>query len=33
MDDLPLWMKLAIWIVVGGTVLYTVISIVQSAMG
>jgi hypothetical protein len=33
MDDLPIWMKLPIWIVVGATALYTIISLVNSAMG
>ena len=33
MDDMPMWMKLLIWIVVGGTVLYTVTSVIISAMG
>jgi hypothetical protein len=33
MDDLPLWMKLPIWIIVGGTVVYAVVAMVYSAMG
>jgi hypothetical protein len=33
MDDMPMWMKLLIWIVVGGTVLYTITSVIISAMG
>ena len=33
MDDMPIWMKLLIWIVVAGTVLYTIISVIISAMG
>jgi hypothetical protein len=32
MDDMPMWMKLLIWIVVGGTVLYTITSVIISAM-
>lgn len=33
MDDMPMWMKLLIWIVVGSTVLYTITSVIISAMG
>ena len=33
MDDMTMWMKLLIWIVVGGTVLYAVTSVIISAMG
>jgi hypothetical protein len=33
MDDFPLWMKLLVWIVVGGTVVYTIIAMVTSMRG
>ena len=32
MDDFPLWMKLPIWILVGGTVVYAILSLVLSAI-
>jgi len=33
MDDMPMWMKLLIWIVVGGTALWTIASLIRSSMG
>jgi hypothetical protein len=33
MDDMPMWMKLSVWIVVGGTVLWTIVSLIRSSMG
>jgi hypothetical protein len=32
MDDFPLWMKLPIWILVGETVVYAILSLVLSAI-
>jgi hypothetical protein len=32
MDELPIWMKLPIWIVVGATVLYAVTMVLRSLM-
>ena len=33
MDDMPMWMKLLIWIVVGATALWTIVSLIRSSMG
>jgi type VI protein secretion system component VasF len=32
MDDLPLWMKLPIWLVVGGTVAYAIVAMIYSVV-
>jgi hypothetical protein len=32
MDDFPIWLRLLIWLVIGGTVAYAVGAIIYSAM-
>jgi hypothetical protein len=32
MDDFPLWLKLVVWLIVGGTVVYTVVSAVSAGL-
>jgi hypothetical protein len=32
MDDFPIWLKLVVWLIVGGTVVYTVVAMVSAAL-
>jgi hypothetical protein len=32
MEDFPLWLKLLVWLTIGGTVLYAIVAAIYSGM-
>jgi hypothetical protein len=33
MEDFPIWLKLMVWLIIGGTVVYAVGAMIYSGMG